>query len=45
MKDKFLNWAKENGWTVEESTESQTLPASVAERYPDLPAEWYEFTE
>ena len=45
MKDKFLNWAKENGWTVEESTESQTLPTAVAERYPDLPAEWYEFTE
>lgn len=45
MKDGFLNWAKENGWTVDESAEVQTLPAAAAERYSNLPASWYEFAE
>lgn len=43
MKNIFLAWAKENNWNVKERTSESNLPQEVTERYPNIPAEWYDF--
>ncbi len=41
--EKFINWAKQKGWTIERAEETMELPEEVVERYKNIPKQWLEF--
>lgn len=43
LAEKFLKWAKSNGWNVEISDEKRELPKSIIERYEFIPRDWLDF--
>lgn len=39
---KFMDWAKQKGWTIERAEENMELPEEVIERYKNIPKQWLE---
>ena len=42
MTNKFIEWARANGWNIISADEEISLPESISKRY-EIPAEWYSF--
>ena len=44
LSDRFIYWAKKNGWKITENNKKASLPGHITERY-SLPEEWLRFTK
>ena len=41
--ERFTDWAKKKGWTIEIAETLMELPEEVKVRYKNIPKEWFEF--
>ena len=41
--DRFVNWAKQENWTIEFADTSMRLPEQVNTRYKTIPEQWFVF--
>jgi len=41
--EKFIIWAKDNGWTVKNKITKLNLPKDIIERYPNINQEYRQF--
>lgn len=41
--EKFKDWARQSGWTIECADTSMELPEEVTNRYKNIPKQWFEF--
>ena len=43
LAEKFIEWAKANGWNIKLADGNRELPESVTKRYKFIPVDWAEF--